>query len=383
MVLFCFYWLWRFARNRKALDGIIFILVLGISQLAKYTSTVLLPLSLLALILHDHFSGRSQDGKYPGRLILYCLIAVFGVLLVINIGYLFNHSFVPLSDYRFESRGLQWVQSSLPILGNMPVPTPYPFLQGLDLISFRGSSGIGFGNIYLLGHLHEVQGFKGYYFVASFFKVQIATQIILTAALAVFFLDPKRRASFWQNEVFLFVPVIFFVIYFNFFYNVQIGIRFYLVIFPLLYVFAGQLFQAWSEFTRNQMLISFGLLAYLLGSVFSYYPHYLSYFNEFLVDRKMAYKILADSNIDWKQNRFYLEKYMQAHPDSMYEPAQIRPGVIIVSVNSLVGVNEEPARYAWLRENFEPVDTIAYSYLIYDVKPSDLDRLCAMKSICP
>jgi 4-amino-4-deoxy-L-arabinose transferase-like glycosyltransferase len=383
MVALCCFWLWKFANSRKFLDGLAFAIVLGISQLAKYTLLVFLPLSLLALVLHDRFSGYRLDAKYIGRITLYSLITVFAVLIVLNIGYLFNRPFVAFNDYRFESRGLQILQSSFPWVGNIPVPAPYPFLQGIDLIAYRGSTGIGFGNIYLLGQLHEVEGFKGYYFIASFFKVPVATQLILFVVLVKYALARKWQVSLWKNDIFILLPVVFFVIYFNFFYNVQIGIRFYLVIFPLLYVFSGRLFENWSGFSRRVKLASVALLSYLLVSVISYYPHYLSYFNEFLVDRKSAYRVLADSNLDWKQNRFYLEKYMAAHPEAIYEPHQVRYGEIIVSANDLVGVAEDPAKYAWLRENFEPVDTIAYSYLIYDVKSSDLDRLCAMKSICP
>ena len=49
-------------------------------------------------------------------------------------------------------------------------------------------------------------------------------------------------------------------------------------------------------------------------------------------------------------------------------------GRIVVSVNRLVGVYE-PEEYKWLRENFEPVDSIAYSYLIYDVSFEDLKKI--------
>jgi len=231
--------------------------------------------------------------------------------------------------------------------------------------------------------LHEVEGFKGYYFVASLFKAPIATQLILLAALVVYFRDRSRRNRFWQDEVFLLLPVLFFTIYFNFFYNTQIGIRFYLIVFPLLYVFAGNLFQNHKLFNKLQWSASFLFALYLAVSVFSYYPHYMAYFNELVLDRKTAYKILADSNLDWGQSRDELEKYLKGHPNVVYSPEGIQAGQLVVSVNDLVGVSAPgPQRYAWLRENFEPAGTVAYSYLIYNISQSDIDRLCEIKSIC-
>ncbi len=389
LITFSFYWLWKFAKERNLKNGLILALFLGISQIVKYTTIVLLPMSLLVLILHDWFCHwrTEPDGKKIGgalfKIFGYALLAIIICIGVINLGYLGNRSFTPLKDYEFQSAQFQNIQDRLTILGNMPVPTPYPYLQGLDLVFYRESTGVGSGNIYLLGKVHSVEGFKGYYFVASLFKVPITTQLILLAALIVYFRDRSRRNRFWQDEVFLLLPVLFFTIYFNFFYNTQIGIRFYLIVFPLLYVFAGSLFKNHKSFNKLQWSACFLLALYLVVSVFSYYPHYIAYFNELVWDRKMAYKILADSNLDWGQSRDDLDRYLKGHPSAVYSPSTIQAGQLVVSVNDLVGVSAAgPQPYAWLRDNFEPAGTISYSYLIYNISQSDVDRLCQTKSIC-
>ena len=322
MIAFACYWLWRYSNTRKVADGLMFALILGISQLAKYTAIALFPLSLLALIGHDWFSAKIYDKKYFRALLLSVLLVVVISLLIINAGYLFNRTFTAFKDYQFESQGLQWTQAEFPWLGGLPVPVPYPFLQGVDLVFYRVSTGFDIGQPYLLGHLAGAGGFKGYYFAASFFKVPIATQIILWTSFVVYLWDKKRRARFWQNEIFILLPVAFFVIYFNFFYSVQIGIRFYLVIFPLLYVFAGQLLQEWAGFKWIPKAILSVLAIYLVVSVLSYYPHYISYFNEFVWNRTMSYKYLLDSNLDWGQNKNYLSQYMKAHPSAMFRTSK-------------------------------------------------------------
>jgi hypothetical protein len=44
--------------------------------------------------------------------------------------------------------------------------------------------------------------------------------------------------------------------------------------------------------------------------------------------------------------------------------------------------NTHPLRFAWLRENFEPLGTVANSYLIYDISQEDVDRLCQKTEYC-
>jgi hypothetical protein len=125
------------------------------------------------------------------------------------------------------------------------------------------------------------------------------------------------------------------------------------------------------------------LTLYLVVSVLSYYPQYLAYFNEFVWDRKTAYQYLSDSNLNWGQGKYYLQDYLSEHPDAVYEPEKIQSGLIIASPDDLVGVTDDPQKFAWLRENFKPVGTVAYVYLVYDVSPQELEQLCKTKSICP
>ena len=109
-----------------------------------------------------------------------------------------------------------------------------------------------------------------------------------------------------------------------------------------------------------------GLYIYLMVSVLSYFPHYLSYFNELVLNRKNAYKILADSNIDWGQSRYYLAEYIAEHPNVYIEPSSPVVGRIVVRINKLVGVTTSPNKYQWLRERCEPIGHIGYSLLVYD-----------------
>jgi hypothetical protein len=201
-------------------------------------------------------------------------------------------------------------------------------------------------------------------------------------SLLIYFLRKERRINFIKDEMFLLIPVAFFTIYFNFFFNTQIGIRYFLPVLPFLYIFSGNLFTGWKSFSIVQKAASWGLMAYLCVSVFSYYPYYLSYFNEFVWNRTHAYKYLADSNIEWGQGRNEMREYLKQHPDAVRKPQTIQAGHLVISVDDLVGVTTEPSQYAWLRNNFEPVETIAYGYLVYKISPQEIDELCATTTYC-
>jgi hypothetical protein len=385
---FTFYRLWLFANNRNLKNGLMFLLAFGISQIVKYTAITLFPLCLITLFLHDWrefkeaASSTNRLFRFFSRYIEYTLAAIVISVLVINIGFLFNRTFTRFGDYQFRSDLFIKTQSRLFFLKNVPVPVPYPYLEGLDWMIHTEKTGDTYGNIYLLGQLAKQKGFPGYYFIASLLKVPIASQIILAASFIAYFFNRNKRRKFLYNEVFFFVPILFFSIYFNFFFNTQIGIRYYLVIFPLLYIFSGNLFVGWEQAPITRKILSMALMIYLAVSVLSYFPYYIPYFNELVWDKTQTYKYLSDSNLDFGQGKVYLERYLSSHPGAIYSPDHIQPGTLIVSGSDLVGILEDPNKYAWLRKNYEPVDTIAYCYFIYKITPQEIEELCASTEYC-
>jgi hypothetical protein len=352
--------------------------MLGLAQLAKYTAVFLYPLFVLIVLgccaRNLWRLTRERRLEELGRRLLvfakFALLFLLLSLVTINVGFLFNRSFMRLGDYRFKTNLFGSIQSSL---GALRVPVPYPYVEGLDWVVDRERTGGGYGNLYLLGQLRRGEAFTGYYFYACIYKLPIAIQILLVAAV-VAYLARVKRFDFWRNEWVLVCPIVVFTLYFNFFYRAQIGIRFFLVVFPLLYVFCGSLLRKPASLSRAAKAALAVALGFLIVSVLSYYPHLLPYFNELSWDRRQAYKILADSNIDWGQSRWYLEQYQKAHPEVIIEPGGPTAGTIVVGVTELTGVFSVE-RFRWLRENFQPVGHVAYSYLIFQVSPADLERI--------
>ncbi len=386
LVTFC---AWRLALARTWTNRFLFAASLAFAQITKYTAISFLPVFFLVLLVYDLVKILKNRVAWPQKLLFllreYLVLLVLVVLasiLVLNVAYLGKGSFTPYGEYHFKHSFFAGLQKDFPMVNTIPVPIPYAHLQGLDWIFEFERTGKGHGNHYLLGEIRTGRGFPGYYIIAFFLKEPFPSQIILLAALAAYFLNKNRSEQFWQKEWFLIFPLLFYTLYFNFFYNSQIGIRYYLIVFPLLFAFAGSLLAGWRPFSYRQMIALAALMVYLVISVFSYYPYYISYFNESIWDRRYAYLYLADSNLDWGQGRAALKAYLAANPQADFEPATAKPGQIIVSPNALVGVLAPLEKYAWLRQNFSPSGTIADEYLIYNISQQEFDQKCALTRFC-
>jgi len=386
-VCLTFYRLWLFANQRTLKNGLLFLLALGVSQVVKYTAIVLFPLSLISLMIYDwrdiqhSFTAANTLKLFLKKYIAYIFAAMVAAILIINVGFLFNRVFTRFGDYQFKSAPFINLQKNA-ILRQVPIPVPYPYLEGLDWMINTEQSGNRYGNLYLLGQLSKPKGFLGYYFIAALLKVPLASQIIMAFSFIVYFAGRDRRANFLRDEVFLLVPIAFFTIYFNFFFNTQIGIRYYLVMFPLLYVFSGSLFVGWQGFSVSKKILSVMLIVYLMTSVLSYFPYYIPYFNELVWDKTQTYKYLSDSNLDWGQGQIHLDQYLSEHPEAVYAPDHVQAGTLVVGGSDLVGILEDPNKYAWLRNHFEPVDTIAYTYFVYQISAQQIAELCASADLC-
>ena len=381
MTTIALYHFWHFLKlggKRRALFSAV---TLGLSQLAKYSCVYLYPIFLAIAAIYDRFrpanEGIEADQSHSLSWNLrhwFIVITFFAAvsIVTINLGFWLAGIGTPLSGYTLKDAFFKKLQAT-PIVRNLPLPLPAPYVRGLDLVKFEEKMGEAWGNIYMAGQLrvnhHDgtLRGFPGYYFYAAFFKVPIAKQIIFLMALVGYFSRRRQPAArgVRRDEIFLLVPIFLYWIYFNFLFNAQIGIRHVLPVFALATIFCGR-FLATPE-SKPRKYIAVILVIWAAASALSYYPHFISYFNEFVPDRKLAYRHLADSNLDWRGNEWYLTEYIRRHPGVIVDPHRPQAGRIVVPINALVGVNRPPEEYRWLREHFTPVDHIAYSYLVYDV----------------
>lgn len=343
-------------------------LTLGTALLSKYTAAYLLPIFLAAAAL-THWTKVHRTRHRLGRT-RGALVALIVSLLVINCGFLGEGSGGSLRDQTFESPQFRELRK-LPVIASIPLPVPRPFVEGLDRVFHRERSGGGSGNIYLLGEVRPPgsPGFPAYFLLIGLLKTPIPALAALMAAAALLW----KRGQWGHDEIMLATAVAFFSVYFSFFYRAQIGFRHFLVTLPPLFVLAGAL-GPWLARSRPRAALGVLTIGLSALSVIRHGDDPLSYFND-LVDPTLAYRIAADSNLDWGQSRARVEAYLARHRNVLVAPGRPFPGRILVDANRLAGV-VTPKRMEWLRESaLTPVDHVAFTHFLFEVSDAEARRL--------
>ena len=138
-----------------------------------------------------------------------------------------------------------------------------------------------------------------------------------------------------------------------------------LIIFPLLFILASSI---WTGAGRMKQWVLGALLVWQFADVAGYYPHFLPYTNNLISDKKMAYSLLADTNLAYGEGGHELERYLTEHPHAIYAPAGPVSGEVVVEVNDFLDLNMGTLhRYDWLK-NLQPTGHIHSQYLIFDIK---------------
>ncbi len=366
---------WRYLERPGRGRLLVAVAAFGLAQLTKTTAAFLFP--ILALILALRLTSWKDLRRAAGLLLLMAL----GALVVLNAGFLGEGTGTPLKSYAFVSDGFKKLAAT-PVLRDVPLPLPNAYVQGLDMVS-RDSLAPYW--TYLRGRYSDT-GFRSYFLWAFLVKVPVATQLILLLALGLWATGRVRAPG---AEGFLLVPVAFLFVYFSLFFRLGIGIRYLLPAFPFLFVFAGRAAAfrpspgslgslRWTA--RWRPAVMGALLLWLAVSSLSVHPHYLSYFNEIAGGPANGWRWLLDSNLDWGQDDEYVhDVYVPRSPVPVrLNPSGPTAGRVAVDLNHLFGIDPGIGeRYAWLRENFQPVAKIRQTWWVFDVTEADLQRCCA------
>jgi hypothetical protein len=346
------YPLWRILRGRgdPRLHLAVGALATALALASKYTSVLLFPL-LAGLWLVE---TRARVAK---RALLGALAYLALVLVFLNAVYLFQGTLRRADDYNWKSRRLQ-------VLRHVPLPLflPRTFVLGLDFSYFvQEQPDVGRGNNYVLGRLNT----EGVWYAFPL-MVLLKTPLGFFGLLAV---ASRARPPGAPGAAWVWLPFCLFLGFYSLLVQPQLGIRYLLPGIPFLFLWVARAIDG------NRRLVA-ALAAWAALSALSYHPHYMSYFNELVGSRTNAWRFLADSNLDWEDRSYDIARYAAAHPDRplVVEPETPQAGWVLVGANKLTGVYE-PERYRWLRENFEPVDHVGYSYLLFHVSPEQLQEV--------
>jgi hypothetical protein len=223
---------------------------------------------------------------------------------------------------------------------------------------------------YILGKSKEGEGFWYYYFIVFIFKTPFVLLLLLAASI-LFLIKRKEREGHPSSMLYLLGISFYFLFVLGVQNNVQIGIRHVLMVFPLLYVLSG--FFTTTSFFKNKIRIAIpAIIIYTIATYYFFFPNLISYSNELVTDKKKAYKIMADSNLDFGQGRDAVEKYFKSNPGISFPDTIPSAGKFAVGINDYLGL-KQGNKYQWIGR-YQPVGHINHCYLLIEVKESDLNK---------
>jgi 4-amino-4-deoxy-L-arabinose transferase-like glycosyltransferase len=257
LAVFTLLTLYLFWKRRHLYAG----LALGAAMASKF-SGAFLPVLIVVLCL-------ARDGRTALKRLL---IMGTASLLVIEAAYLFSQ--LPLVYFRDG------------MLVNVKVVPNYPF--------------------YLFGEL-KPRGWWYYFLVAFAVKATIPTLLLIAAALV----DLKKGLIDRWGEIILMSGVVFYLIL-NSIGARQIGLRYLLPMFPLLFVWTSRVAKRLAATQIGTAAIAM-LLLWQAWEAIHTFPNYIPYFNEFAGGAAGGPAILDDSNVDWGQGVKQAAEYVRAH----------------------------------------------------------------------
>jgi len=415
---------WRWLRHATVMNALLAGVGLGVALLTKMTILVffvLWPVLWVIWRIAIAESRRSlQTWVAQGAMLAAMLFLAIDLL---NLGYGFQGSLERLGSYTFRSQALTGASDGHgnrfagTLLGQLPVPLPRSFVEGIDVQRHHLEGGLDVQVTYLRGEWSK-GGLPFYYLYALAIKVPLGTWCLVLLALL---LRASRMdsAHLARDELILLAPAIVIFALVSSSPGFSDHFRYVLPCFPFAFIWTSRI--AGVTWSQNRLFSSIAVAA-VLGSVFSsiwVYPHSLSYFNELVGGPRFGHYHLLSSNIDYGQDLLQLKRWYDQHPEARpfglaywdYESVDPRvagidyfvppsgsppsasvdattakdlgprPGWYAVTVNLLHG-DEWPGRsaypnlgfYGYFLE-FTPVAHAGYSIYIYHLTLDEVNRV--------
>jgi hypothetical protein len=393
-------------------------ITLGLAELTKFTLLIFYPLYIFIAIVYrlpDLFFIKKIDLlKQCGQLIVIFIMSI----LVINMGYLFENTGQQLDKFRFQTmlftghknlsdvpdNGGNRFKNSL--IGKIPVLLPANFIQGIDTQRLDFETG-------MKSYLREKwsnRGWRYYYLYALFLKLPFGVILLFVSAIYCTIFISGINISL-RDEMVIFLPAVVLFIFVSSQTGFSIHSRYIIPVLPFLFLWISKLGKLFLLRRYYLSIIVTILFLWSILSCLSIYPYCISYFNELsaviptssksrcpqeLPDSSFIVTIinagsrnggrhLHDSNIDWGQDLFYLEKWIKKHPEikeihvAFYASYPIELTTIPVSKKSFhdndfsgwfaISVNylyDENKKYSYFLDK-TPAARIGYSIYIYHI----------------
>jgi 4-amino-4-deoxy-L-arabinose transferase-like glycosyltransferase len=329
----------------------------GLALVVKF-SALLLPAALAALPFL--FRGRWPPAR---KVALHLLGAAAAAWLVVASWYLFIGIGTPLGEVEWRSDAFRSLAAVAP---RMPAPVPPAFLTGIDrsLADERIEC-----CAVILGRRHP-EGVWFYFAVLWLVK----TPLLLVVAQAAGYARAARHLAGDPTARLLAWSLVLHLAYFSLLFRAQLGYRFVLMLVPLGYVLAAAgLAHGGLTPGRKRLLAAAAVVA--LAENAAYFGNPLAFTNAAVWPKRLAYRVVADSNIDWGQGRERIRQTVAraGAGHTILEPLHILPGHNTLDLNAVAGVFDFE-QHRWVRERLAPGGHFGHTYLWYQVGNDVFDR---------
>ncbi|MDR1382729.1 MAG: glycosyltransferase family 39 protein [Planctomycetaceae bacterium] len=425
------YFFWKWLKRPEMLEAFIAGIILGFAELTKFTLLIFYPMFVVMWLLYRLPEIKTLTKNHWFQQVKQMAMMFATSILIINMGYLFEGTGKLLGSYRFQTMLFTGYKTLADVptgggnrfektqLAYLPILLPSNFIQGIDTQRLDFERGLP---SYLRGEWSE-HGWHYYYLYALLIKMPLGTiGLFLLAIFCTFFQKGYNIA--WRDEMVVILPGIVLLAFVSSQTGFSVHSRYVIPALPFFFLWISKVGKAFPMKRPMVVTIASVLLAWSVLSSLSIYPYSLSYFNELAAilptpeDKnypkllpeisKTAWqktksilsagprngaRHLLDSNIDWGQDLFYLEKWYQKHPEAkdmkvaywgsyplelttipskeMPPANKPQPGWYALSVN-YIDSREKQYRYFL---NFEPVATAGYSLYIYHITLEDANRV--------
>jgi len=294
------YWLWR--KKITFWRMAIFSVIVGLLLSTKLTSIPFLIVPLLIIYFLD-LKKKNDFLKlsFWKKRIWPIALSVFIVLITLWATYFFKLE--PPLGYRFDIH-----RPAIALAKNNPVikfllTVPVPLGSYISTIKqfMMFNTKLYIKRSFILG-MRSLYGTSGYYFPVLFaLKTPLPELIFFFLSLLFFYKNIK-------HDKYILIPL-FFIFFLVLFSHIALVNRYILPVYPLIAIYAGQIFNLKFKNQKIIYLLIGLMLAWYVNSAIGSFPYFISYANEIAGGPKNEYKYILDSNYDWGQGLIALKSY--------------------------------------------------------------------------
>jgi hypothetical protein len=350
----------RFWRQGGAWPGALLGVALGFAFVVKFSAFLLLP-ALAVLGLFRPWRPRPRPSA--ARLLSGAACAALAAGALVCAGYLFHGVGVRLGTVAWRTPVMARLAAALPAL---PSPVPIDFLTGVDVSVAAERT-----KEWPVAILGEPRRGRLPYYFALLWLVKTPVAVLLAQAAGFVLLWRSRLLRRAPVLAALAVVLLGTLAYLSFFFKAKLGYRHALMLVPLASVLAVAAVARHAR-GRRAAVLGAGLAALALAEQLPYAGNHLAFSNALVWPKRDAWRVMADSNLDWGQNDDKALAWMQAsgRPSSRLNPPHLVPGENVVSATAFVFGN-----HGWARRHLRPSAHFRHTYLVFEMDEARFARM--------